>query len=313
MKTIAVQLNHPGVEKNYNLGDEHISGSGFYKINGQIIREWNTEPHYRKLLRQRGTYVENTETFEIKNDKLVFWGEWEGYSKFYPLTDDYAIGIHEPFHSMIGRGCQNTDPYIFGDCFKYAICSQKGITTSLDEGSLILFGTTTDSGFLLDTVFAVSISESAQSVSENNAVNYTEIYRQETLEQLGDIYLGLNTIAKSRIHKSKIWWNNKQKDFFSYVPCKVDNNQKNNKVIIPFELNNKKLMAKQKVGHPYVHFANYSVKQLWKIITDLVLAQGFYLAIKFEEPPINDSLAIINESTENRENINDGCSGKECY
>lgn len=214
---------------------------------------------------------------------------------------------------MIGRGCQNTDPYIFGNCFKYSICSQKGIATTLDEDSLILFGTTTGKGFLLDTVFAVSISESAQSVSKNNAANYTEIYRQETLEQLGDIYLGLNTIAKNRIYKSKTWWNNGQKDFFSYVPCKVDNNQRTDKVIIPFELNNKKLMAKQKVGHPYGHVANYSVKQLWRIITDLVLEQGFYLGIKFEEPPINDSLAIINGSTENRESINDGCSGKKCY
>jgi hypothetical protein len=61
---------------------------------------------------------------------------------------------------------QNTDPFVFGDQFRYAICKQSkrngalNKTAQLDKGSLILFGngqgTGANAGFALDTVFVVA-------------------------------------------------------------------------------------------------------------------------------------------------------------
>ena len=298
MGTIAVQLNHPGVEKKHAYRNKFVEGKGYYKIGNQLIREWNNDDsHYRKLLRQTGTYVEKTKAYKTKNDTLVFWGEWEGYSKFYPLAAGCAKGIHEPFHSIIGRGCQNTDPYVFGDYFKYAICRQNGVMTELDKDSLILFGTTTNNGFLLDSVFVVKTWETAESVSTNNAINYSQTYKEKTLEQLGGLYLGKNPSLKNKIYHSRTWWYDENKDFFSYVPCKINNDKGIKKALIPFETANSNIkMSKQKIGHLYNHFSDFTAQEVWKYITDIVLKQGFYLGIRFDEPATNNNLARDKEN-----------------
>jgi len=115
---------------------------------------------------------------------LQFWGEWEGNSVFHPINDGVGNGngIHEPFHSTQIRGFENTDPYIYGDFFKYATCSQSGELLNLMPSSLILFGTTKDIGFELDTVFVVKTFESALSVFTNKGHNYSRVYHEETLE-----------------------------------------------------------------------------------------------------------------------------------
>jgi len=126
---------------------------------------------------------------------------------------------------------------------------------------------------------------------------------------LGCLYLGSHPSLKHRIYRSKTWWESENKDFFSYVPCKVDSGSLTDKALIPFELNGKKLMARQKVGHPYKHFASYSIKKVWKTITNLVLEQDFYLGVRISEPQINNALARI--SVEEKQD--NGCSSKKCY
>lgn len=203
------------------------------------------------------------------------------------------------------------NPYVFGDYFKYSVCSQKGVTTCLDKNSLVLFGTTTAKGFLLDTVFIVDNSETAMSVKENNGSNYSRTYKEETLETLNHIYFDNQSPSKNRIYKSKTWWESERKDFFSYVPCKINDNPISDKVLIPFEYKGKKLMSSQRVGHPYNHFTSYNREELWSIITTLVLEQGFFLGIKFDEPASNNSLARNNAI--NSQNTKDKCSSKRCF
>ncbi|GAB6278142.1 MAG: hypothetical protein STSR0006_01370 [Lentimicrobium sp.] len=296
MAIMTVQLNHPAVEKEF-------SNKGFCNAGHQIIREWNDNPnqHYRKYIRNKGIYIESIIDSNPKNDDLMFWGEWEGYSKFQPLKRTNPNGIHEPFHSIIGRGCQNTDPYVFGDFFKYAICLQTGVMRNLDPGSLILFGTTTKVGFLLDTVFVVKSKEIAKNVFLNNAANYNQVYREETIEQLGETYLGPNYSRNNCIYHSHTWWNKqnneyKEFDYFSYVPCRI-NDETYDKAIIPIPP-----MAKQRVGHPYRHLNPpneewTSPKKVWDYITKEVIKQGLYLGIRLEEPKINNALTCGNSST----------------
>jgi hypothetical protein len=279
---ITVQINHPNREYDY-------PGDGYFANADLIIRRWNDDlnQHYRKFIRNKGIYVKGIKDNDPDNEDLMFWGEWEGHTIFHPLERVNPNGIHEPFHSIIERGCQNTDPYVFGEFFKYAICSQTGVMQNLDPGSLILFGTTTNRGFILDTVFIVGAYETAEQVYHNNAANYMQIYREETIQQLGETYLGPNHSQTNRIYYSRTWWDDQ--NYFSYVPCRISDNTYE-KVIIPVPP-----MSKQKVGHPYSHlnppkgrFA--APPEAWDYITAQVIAQGFYLGIRLEEPEINDGL-----------------------
>jgi hypothetical protein len=282
---ITVQLNHPSNEKPF------IIGNGYFQVNNQIVREWNNDtlpdgkqPHYRKFICNSGEFIVNLKSKPQKGN-LLFWGEWEGNSFFTPLIVGSGTpnGIHEPFHSIEVRGVQNTDPYVFGDFFKYAICSQNGIMCNLSNGSLILFGTTTNIGFLLDTVFVIKKNESAASVSNSNAINYTNVYREETLEQLGSIYLGANPSSVNKIYHSQTWWD--CDEYFSFVPCKIASSNCYSKAILNFSW-----MAKQKVGHPFKHFANRKPIDIWNDIVDSVLKQGFSIGVKLYEPSTNTIL-----------------------
>ena len=278
MPILKVQLNHPGNQKPF------IIGNGYQQINNHIVREWNDEiKHYRKFIRNRGEYLSTLNGLP-RSSKLLFWGEWEGNSDFTPFGNVTGIpnGIHVPFHSVLIRGRQNTDPYVFGEYFKYAICSQTGVMCNLSADSMILFGTTKDIGFELDTVFIIRTHESAQNVFLSNASNYTLVYREETLKQLDQTYLGPNPSLKNKIYYSQTWRDNKK--YFSFVPSKIDNDTGFQKVVLPFPP-----MGKQKIGHPYHHFDNMNHIQLWEFIVKEVFRQGFYLGIKFDEPQTNNA------------------------
>lgn len=60
------------------------------------------------------------------------------------------------------KGGINTDPCVFGHCFKYSLCRQNKLNgkrlLALDPGSIILFGSGLENSFLVDTVFVVSSS-----------------------------------------------------------------------------------------------------------------------------------------------------------
>jgi len=294
MKTYIVQLNHPGVEKPYK------PNHGYFSKNGLVIRDWNNESsHYRKFILSEGKYLKKIKSQPI-NGKILIWGEWEAYSKYTHISNKSTpYGIHKPFHSNINKGCQNTDPYVFGDNFKYAICSQTGVMVDLDKGSLILFGTTTKNGFMLDTVFVVKQHEKAESIFNNKAQNFTKTYKEVTLEQLSKIYLSNNSkTSKNRVYLSQTWIDNK--DFFSFVPCKPeseDNLKGFQKLCIPTQsISNQKtgniLMSNQKVGHPYNHLINYNPYDIWKYIVDFALEAGFCLGIFIDEPCNDDSFAF---------------------
>lgn len=290
MSLLKVQLNHPGKEKPFEIG------KGYHYINNQIIREWNNDStHYRKFLRCDGEYLTSLDSHPV-TEKLYFWGEWEGNSLFTPLGDGRNLphGIHDPFHSPVNIGRQNTDPYVYGDHFKYATCSQRGVLGKLLPESMILFGTTKNIGFELDTVFIVRSYETAQEIYESYANNYSIIYREETLERLNDDYLGPHYSLRKKLYSSLTWWENS--NYFSFVPCRINNYKGFHKALLsipPF--------ARQKIGHPYQHFIGTDQIKLWKFIVSEVLKQGFYLGIRFEEPKINNE--ILKKFKINQSNI----------
>jgi hypothetical protein len=133
---------------------------------------WNTDPHHaRKFMCCRGRYVGSDGS--LVETRLAFWGEWEAPSyvrRCWPEDGELPRFMHEPFweYPKTNGFRQNTDPWIFGDCFRYSNCFQTRRTSKTDPrrretalqrlapGSLILFGSKADGGrFAIDTVFVV--------------------------------------------------------------------------------------------------------------------------------------------------------------
>jgi hypothetical protein len=285
MPKLIVQLNHPGNQKAYVLG------KGYQKVDDLIIREWNDDPqHYRKFLRNDGQYLTSLES-EPENGKLLFWGEWEGNSVFKPFKceNDKPNGIHEPFHSTWIKGFENTDPYIYGEYFKYATCKQSGQLCDLDSFSLILFGSTYPSlnAFYLDTVFVVKCHETAIDVCSNNGSKYSLIYKEETLEEVENDYLGPDPSQVKKLYHGSTWWENKE--FFSFVPCKPDDNTVFNRLKIDLSDTYFNLSANP-TGKSFLKRCNGSPQEVWNKIVQITFGQGFCLGVQFDEPQKNDEI-----------------------
>lgn len=167
-----VQFTHPGQEHGHDKHDPHI-------------KSWNTGSHKRKFLLSKGSYVNTDDT--ISSGMITFWGEWEPPSSVRPLRQPnnnplYPRWLHKPLlpssiptpkaQSTSCGGCQggsyqNTDPFVFGSCFKYFVCQQYRPSTmnptklaNLDKGSIVIFGSKGHQGnnsfFQIDTVFVVA-------------------------------------------------------------------------------------------------------------------------------------------------------------
>jgi hypothetical protein len=289
-----VQLNHPGSQKPFKLG------SGYRQIGNQIIREWsNDNVHFRKFIQNYGHYVNDLKDLKPTQDDLYFWGEWEGNSFFnaFPRADFRILpnGLHKPFHSTFIRGSQNTDPYIFGDNFKYCVCKQKGQLTSLVLDDLILFGTVMPKlgKFYIDTVFVIKDHNLSSNVQMTRGAQYSQVYIEETLEQLNE-YLKTPTFTNNnRVYHSKTWWDDK--DYFSFVPCKLSyDNIGFERLFI--ELSNEIFqLSRNPTGKSFLERCTLSSQDLWKEIVRISLEQGFKLGVKFDEPTNNNVLDNNNE------------------
>jgi hypothetical protein len=146
-----VQFPHPGAE--------HVPSGA--------VMPWNQDPgHKRKYLISPARLVDASGATQHDGD-VAFWGEWEAPSTIVHRWDtpvaELPSAVHEPYWTSPGPGGgrQNTDPWVFGAAFLYSNCKQAlrtGNPTALQRlprGSLILFGSTLNRRFVLDTVFVV--------------------------------------------------------------------------------------------------------------------------------------------------------------
>ena len=152
-----VQFIHPGIENqptNRNKTD---------------LIPWNHGSHRRKCLCAQGQYVQGS---RLKDEELVFWGEWEPQSRIMRIANPKEDGcsphvIHrpmldlsEPVKDAKNQYRQNTDPFVFHDQFLYRCCQQTRKTgptqlARLLPGSVVLFGSRVNGLFAVDTVFVV--------------------------------------------------------------------------------------------------------------------------------------------------------------
>jgi len=157
---------------------------------------------------------------------------------------------------------------------------------SLPENTVILFGSTYPSinKFYIDTVFVVKDFEHSSKVIENNGVNYSKIYREETLEQLDSYFYQPSKSTDNRIYHSQTWWDNK--GFFSFVPCKI--NRENNGFERLYLMLDDPLfgLSKNPTGKSFLPKCNLNPIELWHKIVEIATKQGFKLGVRFDEPNV---------------------------
>ena len=149
MRAAIVQFPHPGAEHNAK--------------HKQPIFPWNTGKHHRKFMRVPASYMDASGS--MVHAPVSFWGEWEAPSRVIRTWRPEAglpTYLHEPYWEtpQFGGFRQNTDPWVFGDYFRYSNCKQQSQNALLHllPGSMVLFGSTRGGQFVLDTCFIAASS-----------------------------------------------------------------------------------------------------------------------------------------------------------
>jgi hypothetical protein len=203
---VFVQFPHPGKEHNP----------------GKVRRQsWNRCDHRRKFLTSNGRYT--TGDGSIDCAALVFWGEWEAPSYVkagWPKNGSLPRFLHAPVweHPKDTDFRQNTDPWVFGDCFRYSNCHQLNQSSlrTLAPGSVVLFGSSSrrDRIFAIDTVFVVGTNAALFSPGEPPVTE--EAFRVSTLDSLvtsgnaQDIFV----LYRGATYENQI------SGMYSFVPCR---------------------------------------------------------------------------------------------
>lgn len=295
-------VNHPGKELNISFRSRNIKKDFYVFENNSTtegIRFWNynkykekSYPHKRKFIEHPGTFVKGINELEQSETvNLRFWGEYEGRSKFKLLekqgskfNHNNPTAVHKPFFSNEGICQQNTDPYIFGDEFFYAIC-KKGNLTDLKAGDIVLFGSEFGSKangvkFYLDTLMVIKDVITRQSFEQLD-----EVYMESTIRRLDDYYDDSKVFTVHRGLKFSDP-NRKQDDVFSFVPCKQSDNS-------AFGFGRPVIDTETYYGYlkkPGAYTGckscklntNHSIKHIWEKLAEDVLKQGFLLGTHFE-------------------------------
>ena len=277
-----IQFTHPGQE---HAPDDKKNGN---------FKEWNKSAHKRKFLKCQGEYVENG---ELNKGELIFWGEWEPPSKVerFSLSPNLAPQwLHTPVLPSIipspNQGfLQNTDPFIFGDTFKYFICKQynKNGTnqlSKLEKGSLILFGSThgklrESSFFQLDTVFVVADyieynTHDVNALDEIKRIDYD--YRNLVFKKA--IPFG-ETPMKLRLYFGATY-DNQIDGMYSFSPAKAWDNQ--NSGFPRLQLKDMEFITNNLNAAPKItETSPKDVKAFWEKIKALSIKHGCVEGVRF--------------------------------
>ena len=84
------------------------------------------------------------------------------------------------------RWRHNTDPFVFGECFRYSNCRQTHCEDlrKLAPGSVILFGSNLGGAFVLDTVFVVDFGVDYSWGEPASIADVDEPFRRIVLDPL---------------------------------------------------------------------------------------------------------------------------------
>lgn len=252
---------------------------------------WNRDSHARKYMLVHGEISDATAAHE---GQLVFWGEWEGASrvlKEWPNKGELPRFLHEPYWSPpAGEGFrQNTDPWVFGERFRYSNCKQltpqkrPSALQDLTEGSVIFFGSgkPKERRFVLDTVFVVGRILGTFSPREPEAAQVDERFRIGTIESLATCPPGVAnasfTLYEGATRRHSV------SGMYSFAPClPADQNVQRfarPDVELPGIINPASTQTPSGAKDPR---SIEEVTQAWSSVVDQVLNQDLLLATRMD-------------------------------
>ncbi|PBC73264.1 hypothetical protein [Fibrobacter intestinalis] len=267
------------------------------------IKRWNDGRHKRNFILSADEAITAKGAKPQRFESISFWGEWEPEAEVVKTFDKNSpakrlIKPLFPQKMPVPRGtkcCANTDPFVFGEHFKYSNCRQcnkNGVVKTmqtLSAGSLILFGSVVYEGrlpkkeFLLDTVFVTKdkghqfvanpYRSALQSVLNLNGADAD--FEAATLKPLA-LSSGASTFT---LYQGQTYQENQE--FFSFVPCK-ENGEAFEKVKLTPDI----------VPGLTACAQNYSIlgksekdgsnsREIWSAIVDYVLSLGLSLGVRF--------------------------------
>lgn len=231
---------------------------------------------------------------------MVFWGEWEPESRVLRRYEPPCAGmprfLYEPYfvRPMAPQRQQNTDPFVFGDRFRYTGCRQHKKLHGMPRptqlrhllpGSVVLFGSCRDkSKFVLDTVFVVA----ADHVDHKRA-DYESVLRGRISDAYGavtiDPWYAANPPA---IQSHRLYEGATQErqvgEMFSFFPCQPYDGEptgfRRPEISLPERVNPRMAM-----GYKLARDLSMSdAKELWDDVVGQVQEQGLELGVRAELP-----------------------------
>ncbi len=295
------QVNHPGRELNINYKTRIKRSPDYYfypDSSRKGVRLWNRggndlkpNGHKRKFIEHEGKYLESLSPKNEREGLLRFWGEYEGHSEFELLTQlpgipywNNPFAVHKPFFCYQNMNGQNTDPYIFGNNFYYAICKKANLK-NICNGDLILFGSEFgpkgNVKFYLDTLFVVEKDQA--SILDDSL--YDHIYQESTLKRLGFSNCTSGTLP---IHIGKKY--SSGCDIFSFFPAKLADNHSFGRPVLDTEkIGLQKPGARTGSKSRRLSSGEYC-EDIWNQIVDQTVEQGFVLGTHANQLPVLNDL-----------------------
>ena len=262
-----VQFPHPGGEAN--------------PIDSLV--PWNRGDHSRKFMRGRGVY---SCCGDLRRGDFSFWGEWEAQSRiierFAAADPGMPRNLHDPYWSEPEGGWrQNTDPLVFGERFLYSNCRQRRNKKlrHLAPGSLILFGSSRDGEFVLDTAFVVGSAE-------QYAPGITQVAAPPLVEQvvLAPLAMGDERGSLLRLYRGRMQ-SAAPEGPFCFVPCRPDESRPSRFARPVIQLGENWLSPNLSMAAKVTPASSGAISEIWGEVVRQVEAAGHALAVQIGEPP----------------------------
>lgn len=276
-------------------------------VDDNIIHWNNFKTHRRKFLLSNGEYLNKNK--ELIVDDLTFWGEWEPQSeliKTNSLKPNLPKYINKPYlDPSVPVRTHTTDPYVFGKNYKYFICRQhsnRHILKNLEPSSIILFGSSINLKFCLDTLFVISENRkiySSQNVNEIFPVDNRGQFYYSCIDPIfgnSECNPDVDEEDNCRIHNSEEfvcyesinYYQAKQvDDIYSYVPCKLfDRDNIKDTLFTQPEIKLDFIQPVQTMGINSKECTLTEIKTYWNEISNQVENYDLLKGTSFKTPPM---------------------------
>jgi hypothetical protein len=281
--------------------------------NDKIIPWNNNKTHRRKYLVSTGKYLDNN--YQLVKNELAFWGEWEAQSEIIKINKSKSGApnyFNFPFlDPSVPEKTHTTDPYVFGNNFKYFICRQSKnhhILKNLEPGSIILFGSCINFKFCLDTLFVVSknwFNYNTSNIETHFPKNKRGRFYHTCMDPIfGSAQYNTNVDEEDncRINKGETFVcydgvNFEEKEnyngMYSFVPSKIYNNENpNTSIFVQPVINLDKIINhEQTMGIKSEDESDQEIKEFWNKIIEQIKNNNLLQGVYFNSPPLKNKLS----------------------